>query len=73
MAAAALRALALFRERAGDGAVAETLHREAADRGDPGALRRLASLWERTGDRAGAERLIRFGLTDQGEPAGYVP
>jgi uncharacterized membrane-anchored protein len=66
----ALRCLARLREQAGDAACAEALYRQAIDGGNIDALRDLVRLREQAGDHTGADRMRRWGLTDEGEPAG---
>jgi hypothetical protein len=61
-----------MRERDGDRGGAEALYRQAADRGDSTALWELARMRERDGDPEGAELIQRFGLTDDGSPAGSL-
>ncbi|MER7469590.1 hypothetical protein [Micromonospora sp. NPDC000018] len=66
----ALRYLAYLREQAGDHAGAEAAVVQAADHGVGGALRCLAYLREQAGDYASADEIRKFGLDDDGSPAG---
>jgi tetratricopeptide (TPR) repeat protein len=64
-----MRELARLRHRAGYTDDVDALYRKAIDRGDSNALLELAELRQAVGDSVGAGRLVRFGLTEDGEVA----
>ena len=64
-----MRSLAALRHAVGHTKGAEALYRQAIDGGNTSALQELADLWVDVGDGVSAGRLLRFGLTGDGEVA----